>query len=44
VAFDGVVVHDPHPSREGLPLGVVEYVVIHGPDRGALRFNGVGDV
>jgi hypothetical protein len=33
VAFDGVVVHDPHPSRDGLPLGVVEYVVIHGcPD------------
>ena len=29
VAFDGKVVHDPHYSREGLPLGIVEYVVIH---------------
>jgi hypothetical protein len=31
IALDGVVVHDPHPSRsrDGLPLGVVEYVVIH---------------
>jgi hypothetical protein len=30
VALDGVVVHDPHPSRDGLPLGVMEYVVIYG--------------
>jgi hypothetical protein len=29
VAFDGVVVHDPHPSREGLPI-VSHYVVLHG--------------
>jgi hypothetical protein len=28
VAFDGVVVHDPHPSREGLPF-VHYYVLIH---------------
>ena len=30
VALDGVVVHDPHPSRDGLPLGVHGYVAIHG--------------
>jgi hypothetical protein len=30
VALDGVIVHDPHPSRDGLPLGVMEYVVIYG--------------
>jgi hypothetical protein len=27
VAIDGVIVHDPHPSREGLPI-VFYYVVI----------------
>jgi hypothetical protein len=27
VALDGVIVHDPHPSREGLPI-VFHYVVI----------------
>jgi hypothetical protein len=31
VAYNGSVVHDPHPSRDGLPLGVTEYVVIHTP-------------
>jgi hypothetical protein len=29
VALDGIVVHDPHPSREGLPLGIASYVVIY---------------
>ena len=29
VALDGIVIHDPHPSREGLPFGVVDYIVIH---------------
>jgi hypothetical protein len=29
VAYDGSVVHDPHPNRDGLPFGVEEYVVIH---------------
>ena len=28
VALDGVIVHDPHPSREGLPI-VFHYVVLH---------------
>jgi hypothetical protein len=37
VALDGVVIHDPHPSRDGLPSGVVEYVVIHGPTSGTSR-------
>jgi hypothetical protein len=40
VAFDGAVVHDPHPSREGLPSGVVRYLAIHGPNREVLWFNG----
>jgi hypothetical protein len=39
VAFNGVVVHDPHPSRDGLPNGIAEYVVIHGPRREILRFH-----
>jgi hypothetical protein len=30
VALDGIVVHDPHWSRDGLPLGIVGYVMIHG--------------
>ena len=42
VAFDGVVVHDPHYSREGLPFGIEQYVVIHGPHREAVWFNGIG--
>jgi hypothetical protein len=42
VAYDGIVVHDPHPSRDGLPNGIVEYVVIHGPRRENLWFNGAG--
>ena len=33
VALDGIVVHDPHPSRDGLPFGIASYVVIHGPRR-----------
>jgi len=41
VAYDGRVVHDPHPSREGLPYGIAEYLVIHGPRREALWFSGV---
>jgi len=28
VAFNGVIVHDPHPSREGLPV-VDHYIAIH---------------
>jgi hypothetical protein len=31
VARDGVIVHDPHPSRAGLPI-VTHYVVLHGID------------
>ena len=30
VALDGVVVHDPHPSRDGLPDGIHDYIVISG--------------
>ncbi len=41
IAYDGIVVHDPHPSRDGLPAGVTEYVVIHGPDRESMWFSGV---
>jgi len=41
VALDGIVVHDPHPSRDGLPSGVTEYVVIHGPGREPMWFSGV---
>jgi hypothetical protein len=40
VALDGVVVYDPHPSRDGLPL-VDHYVAIHGPRGEAMWFNGV---
>lgn len=29
-ALDGSVVHAPYPSRDGLSLGILEYVVIHG--------------
>jgi hypothetical protein len=36
VARDGIVVHDPHPSREGLPFGIASYVVIHRPRRAKL--------
>lgn len=39
VARDGVVVHDPHFSRDGLPFGVSEYVVLHGPQREPLWFS-----
>ncbi len=42
VAYNGMVVHDPHPSRDGLPYGVEEYVVIHGFDGKSRWFNGVG--
>lgn len=42
VAFDGIVVHDPHFSREGLPFGIVDYVVIHGPSGEATWLNGLG--
>jgi hypothetical protein len=31
VALDGVVVHDPHPSRDGLPI-ISHYIVLHGSD------------
>jgi len=41
VAYAGVVVHDPHPSREGLPSGVLEYVVLHGLCGEALWFSGL---
>lgn len=42
VAFNGMIVHDPHPSRDGLPRGVEEYLVVHGLDGGSRWFNGVG--
>ncbi len=42
VAWSGVVVHDPHPSRDGLPSGIHDYVVIHGLGGEPLWFNGVG--
>lgn len=41
VAYDGAVVHDPHPSREGLPFGVEDYVVLHGPRGEAMWFSGL---
>jgi hypothetical protein len=41
VAYNGMVIHDPHPSRDGLPFGVTEYVVIHGPNHEALWFSGL---
>jgi hypothetical protein len=40
VARDGIVVHDPHPSRDGLPY-VDHYVAIHGPRGEAMWFNDV---
>ena len=40
VAFNGNVVHDPHYSREGLRLGIVDYVVIHGARGERMWFNG----
>lgn len=40
VARDGVVVHDPHPSGRGLDV-IEDFIVIHGPDRDALWFNGI---
>ncbi len=39
VAFNGVVVHDPHPSREGLPI-ISHYVAIHGIQSRALASSG----
>lgn len=41
VAYDGAIVHDPHPSREGLPFGVEDYVVLHGPHGEVMWFSGV---
>lgn len=41
VAYDGAIVHDPHPSREGLPFGVEDYVVLHGPRGEAMWFSGL---
>lgn len=41
VAYDGAVVHDPHPSRDGLPFGVEDYVVLHGPHGEVMWFSGV---
>ncbi|HSX22534.1 MAG TPA: hypothetical protein VLE97_07160 [Gaiellaceae bacterium] len=41
VVYDGAVVHDPHFSREGLPLGVIDYVVLHGPRGEAMWFSGL---
>lgn len=40
VARNGIVVHDPHPSREGLPI-IDHYVAIHGPNGEVLWFNGL---
>jgi len=40
VAFDGIIVHDPHPSREGLPI-VDHYVAIHGPQGEIMWFSGL---
>jgi hypothetical protein len=39
VALDGAIVHDPHPSREGLPL-VACYVALHGSNGQVMWFNG----
>jgi hypothetical protein len=41
VAHDGNVIHDPHPSRDGLPFGIVGYVALHGPNREVRWFNGI---
>lgn len=41
VAFNGVVVHDPHFSRDGLPQGIVEYLVVHGPGGEPMWFSGL---
>lgn len=41
VAYDGAVVHDPHFSRDGLPRGIEDYVVIHGPHGEMLWINGL---
>jgi hypothetical protein len=38
VARDGIAVHDPHPSRDGLPI-VEYYVMIHGPGGEIMWFN-----
>lgn len=40
VALDGRIVHDPHPSRDGLPF-VADYVVIHGSNREVMWFSGI---
>jgi hypothetical protein len=41
VAYNGMIVHDPHPSRDGLPYGIDEYLVIHGFNGESRWFNGV---
>lgn len=41
VAYDGRVVHDPHFSREGLPSGIVDYVVLHGLGGEPMWFSGL---
>lgn len=41
VTYDGVVVHDPHFSRDGLPRGVEDYVVLHGPHGEMMWFSGI---
>jgi hypothetical protein len=40
VARNGIIVHDPHPSRDGLP-SVDYYVAIHGPRGEPMWFNGL---
>lgn len=41
VAYDGALVHDPHPSRSGVP-SVEHYAAIHGPRGETMWFNGIG--
>ena len=41
VAYNGLIVHDPHFSRDGLPAGIDEYLVIHGPGGAAMWFSGL---
>ena len=41
VAYDGAIVHDPHPSREGLPFGAANYVVVHGLRGEVTPFSGL---
>jgi len=42
VAYDGNVVHDPHPSRVGL-TNIKDFIVIHGPSpaNDPMWFNGI---